>query len=199
MEDYILKENETILFRGSARLIPDANNLNAGNECHVLLTNLNFVFISTFKRLFRTVNEVEAYSVSDVKIYDEAIQIIRRKSVVDIYLKQREIFLDFGKDKYAKEFCDKALRLISGFSKFVRSVKKTKKTINETNEALDIDIVDMAKRTATFACEVTVGVTSLDSMGKGAKIAGKIASVILNKSKNSPPMLPAKDEGTKED
>lgn len=65
---------------------------------------------------------------------------------MDIYFKSGELFLEFEKEKEAKEFCERALKLVSGYSKFVRSVKRVKKSINETNEALDIDMVDMAKK-----------------------------------------------------
>ena len=183
MENYTLQENETILFRGTAIILPDGKKSKNEEEHDVLLTNLNIVLIGKIKKLFKTVNTVSVHSVSDVKIYDETVQIVRRKAVVDIYLKSGEVFADFKKEKCAKEFCDKALKLISGYSKFVRSVKKTQKVINETNEALDIDVVDMAKGAATFVCEATVGVGTLSGAGKKTKIASKIASTILNKTK----------------
>ena len=182
MENYILQENETILFRGTAVLMPNGKAPKDPEESDVLLTNLNIVFISKIKKLFKTVSEVAAYSVNDVKIYDEAVQIIRRKNIVDIYLKQGEIFADFKKEKYAKEFCDKALKLITGYSKFVRSVKKTQKVINETNEALDIDVVEIAKNAAIFTCETTSTVASLSEASKKQKI-GTIADKILSKMK----------------
>ena len=195
MKDYVLRDDETILFRGSAVLMPDGKK-NAKNEekSDVLLTNLNIVFVVKAKKLFRTIQEVNVYSVSDVKIYDEAVQIIRRKAVVDIYLKSIELFADFGKEKYAKEFCDKALKLISGNSKFVRSVKKTQKAIKETNEALDIDVVDMAKSGAAFACEVAVGVSTLNGASNKAKVAGKIADIVLSKKRKEIQMLPEGEE-----
>lgn len=185
MENYILQENETILFRGSAILLPNGKSSKKEEEQDVLLTNLNIVFISKIKKLFRTVSEVSVFSVSDVKIYDESIQIIRRKSIVDIYLKSREVFADFKKEKYAKEFCDKALKLISGHSKFVRSVKKTQKIINETNEALDIDVIDVAKNTAAVACNIAISAGTSKEAKKGTKFVGKVAEAILNKSRKN--------------
>ena len=97
--------------------------------------------------------------------------------------------MDFQKEKYAKEFCDKALKLISGYSKIVRSVKKTQKFINETNEALDIDIVEIAKGAAKLTCEVTSTVATLNTSRKGTKIAGKIADTLLGKNKNKETQL----------
>ena len=187
MENYTLKQNETILFRGTAFLMPDGKEPKKQEECDVLLTNMNIVFICKIKKLFRTEHQVDVFSVNDVKIYDETIQIIRRKSIVDIYFKQGEVFADFKKEKFAKEFCDKALRLISGFSKLVRSVKKTQKAINETNEALDIDVVDIAKKAAILTCEVTTGVAGISGAGKTTKFMGRVAGTILGKVKKKEP------------
>ena len=183
MENYILKENETVLFRDEAILLQDGKNSKNDTRCDVLLTNLNIVIVTQSKKAFRTINKVDVYSVTDVKIYDETIQIIRRQNLVDIYLKSCEIFIEFSKEKNAKEFCDKALKLISGFSKLVRSVKKTQKAIKETNEALGIDVGNMAKGAAGIVLDVTVGVGSMSGAKKGTKVAGKIAEVILSKTR----------------
>ena len=196
MENYILQENETILFRGTVVLMPNGKEPKNQAEHDVLLTNLNIVFISKIKKLFKTVSQVASYSVNDVKIYDETVQIIRRKTIVDIYLKQGEIFAKFKKEKYAKEFCDKALKLISGYSKFVRSVKKTQKVINETNEALDIDVVEIAKTAAVFTCEATTNVADLSVAGKTTKIAGKIADTILGKKQKKEAKMITDEKGT---
>ena len=197
MENYILKENETILFRGACILLPDGKRTKKEEERDVLLTNLNIVFMNNVKKLFKTVNEVDVYSVRDVKIYDETIQIIRRKSIVDIYLKSGELFVDFKKEKYAKEFCDKALRLISGFSKLVRSVKKTQKAINETNEALDVDVLDLAKKAALGGCEVVAAVGTAKTVSKSGSLVTRIASAIVSKTKPNDKQL--LNDGYKED
>lgn len=189
MENYILQENETIIFRGTAVLMPNGKAPKKQEEHDVILTNLNIVFINQIKKLFKTVCQVHTYSVKDVKIYDETIQIMRRKSVVDIYLKQGEIFADFKKEKYAKEFCDKALKLISGYSKFVRSVKKTQKVINETNEALDIDVIDIAKNTAAVACDIAITAGATNGAKKGTKFVGIVADAILKSKKKETQML----------
>ena len=115
MENYTLKENETVLYRGEAIVLPDGKSTGRNAKPYdVWLTNLNIVIFIQQKKLLKTVIEPAVYSVSDVKIYDETLQIIRRKSVVDVYLKSGELFLDFEKDKEAKCFCDKALWLASG-------------------------------------------------------------------------------------
>ena len=197
MENYILEENETILYRGNAILLSNGKKEDKHSpKIDVLLTNLNFVISVTKKKLFKTLQETTTYSVSDVKIYNDAVQVIRRKTVVDIYLKGCELFLDFEKEKEAKLFCDKALRLISGESKVVRSVKRFKKEINETNEALDIDIGDIAKKGAVLAATSAIGIASLEGAGKKSKILGKIAEAALGAKSidKTQPLPPAKTE-----
>ena len=197
MENYILENDETVLYRGSVVVMPDgkseAKNVKKGD---LLLTNFNIVIITQTKKLLKTVTDVEVYRTSDVKTYDESVQVIRRKSVVDVYLKTGELFLDFKKEKEAKLFCDKALRLISGESKFVRSVKKVKKEIKETDEALDINIEGAVVNSAKMAAAITVGVATVPGVGKKTKILGKIAETLLGeKQKNKTESLPeAKSE-----
>ena len=197
MENYILKSDETVLYRGSVVVMPDgkndAKNVKKGD---LLLTNFNIVIITQTKKLLKKVTDIEVYSTSEVKTYDESVQVIRRKSVVDVYLKTGELFLDFQKEKEAKVFCDKALRLISGESKFVRSVKKVKKEIKETDEALDINIEEAVVNSAKMAAAITVGVATVPGVGKKTKILGKIAETLLGeKQKNKTESLPeAKSE-----
>ena len=192
MENYILKSDETVLYRGSVVVMPDgkseAKNVKRGD---LLLTNFNIVIITQTKKLLKTVTDVEVYRTSDVKTYDESVQVIRRKAVVDMYLKTGELFLDFKKEKEAKLFCDKALRLISGESKLVRSVKKVKKEIRETDEALDINIEGAVVNSAKMAAAITVGVATVPGVGKKTKILGKIAETLLGeKNKNKTEALP---------
>jgi len=185
MENYILKSDETVLYRGEVIVMPDgksdAKNAKKGD---LLLTNFNIVIITRTKKLLKTVTDVEIYSTSEVKTYDESVQVIRHKTIVDVYLKTGELFLDFKREKEARLFCDKALRLISGESKLVRSVKKVKKEIRETDEALDINIEGAVVKGAKFAANVTVGVASLDGAGKKAKFLGKIAETFINTKKS---------------
>ena len=141
--------------------------------------------------------------MEDIKTYDETIQIIRRKNLIDIYFTTGEVFLKFEKEKLCKEFCDKATKLRDGYSNFVRSVKKTQKAIKETNEALDIDVVEIAKTTASVACEVAIGVASVGGASKGTKIAAKVVEVIHSSLKRkkeekllSKPISEEKEEQT---
>ena len=196
MENYILMNDETILYRGVALLLPDGkyDKKNAYDSADVLLTNYNIVFTVKRKKLFKAVVDTRIYSITDIKIYDDTVQVIRRKSIVDIYLNSVELFVKFKKERDAKEFTDKALKLVSGYSKFVRSVKKTQKAIKETNEALDIDVVEIAKEGALFACEVATGVGTVKGAGRKTKVAGKIAGIVLRKSKKDIPEITDENE-----
>ena len=187
MEAYTLKENEVILFRGMVALLSDGReekNTDTYNT-ELILTNLNIVLNSIVKKMFTQKIEQKIFSANDIKIYDETVQVIRKKTVVDVYFLGGELFLKFEKEKDAKEFCDKAIKLKDGNSKFVRSVKKTKKAIKETNEALDIDIVQIAKTTASVACEVAIGVASVKNASKGAQMVAKIAEVFHTNAKRN--------------
>ena len=201
MENYTLKENETVLYRGTAIIMPDGkNNGKDTRKCDLWLTNLSIVIFTQKRKLMKTVTEVESYDVADVKIYNDSVQVIRRKSAVDVYLRTGELFIDFEKEKEAKSFCDKALRLISGESKFVRAVKKGRKEINETNEALDIDVASVAAKGVKTVAKVASGAAALEGAGKKAKFFGMIGDLILNKPKNGDlQSLPEGKENTQEE
>lgn len=185
MKNYTLKENEVVLFKGMVAILSDwkeEKNTELYNT-ELLLTNYNIVLSTEIKKLFSSVLKQKIYAIDDVKVYDETVQIIKRKRNVDIYLVSEEIFLKFEKEKHAKEFCDKAVKQKDGNSKFVRSVKKTRKVIKETNEALDIDIVEMAKTTAAVACEVAANVGAVKGVSTRTKVVAACAGVLRGKAK----------------
>ena len=192
MEKYVLKENETVLYRHEVFVLPISKKRDKTiPESELWLTNLNIVICTPKKKLLRTIFETEVYSVTDVKRYDERVQVINRGKIVDIYLKVKELFLDFKKSREAKLFSDIALRLISGESKFVRGVKKVRKEIRETDYALEINTIEIATSAVTMAVDVAIGVASLPSAGKKAKTIGVIADKLLNrKNKIKPQEIP---------
>ena len=184
MKNYTLQKDETILYRGSVNVLPEGKKGTKGEkQGDILLTNYNIVITSERKKFLKTETEVEMYSVSDVKVHDEKVQVVRRKAIVDVYLKGAEVFLDFGKEKEAKAFCDIAHRLISGESKFVRSVKRARKEIRETDEALDTNFEGAISASAGVVANIAVGVSKLEGVGMKTKVAGVIANVLLNSKK----------------
>lgn len=196
MENYDLKENETVLYRHEVLVLPITKKRDKTiSESELWLTNLNIVICTPKKKLLRTAFETEIYSVADVKFYDEKVQVINRGKIVDIYLKNKELFLEFKKSSEAKLFSDIALRLISGESKFVRGVKKIRKEIRETDDALEINTIKIATSAVTMAADVAIGVASLPSAGKKAKTIGVIADKLLNrKNKIKPQEIPESND-----
>ena len=153
---YKLKENENVIFRGSAMFFSDYKRAEENaKSCDVMLTNLNIVITYQKKKLFRTVTKSSVFKTEDVKIYDDTIQIIRQAADVDIYFKKSEVYLTF-EEEIAKDFSDKALTLISGNSKFVRAIKKAQKVVNEKI----IDGVTEVTKTAKVAKNVVETVIS---------------------------------------
>ena len=198
MKNYNLLENETILYRGSVTVMPDGKeNDHDAPRSELLLTNLNIVVSSQKKKFLKTATETEVYSIEDVKVYEEEIQIKRKKTAVDVYLKTGELFLGFENEKEARLFCNCALKLISGESKFVRSVKRVRKEIKETDEALDINIEGMVATGAAIAASAVVGAASLEGAGKKTKVIGKIAETLLTtKKRGDTKSLPEPNEET---
>lgn len=176
MENYKLQKHETVLFRGRAIILPGGKrDEDITERIDVYLTNLNFVFIVKERRLFKTVDAAKTFSVLDVKNVDGKIQIIRKKTLVEMYFKSGEMFVDFEKEKIAKEFCDAALTLISGDSKLVRSIKQTQESIVKGAESLGVDIATVAKEGALLVCNAVLN----DEKGKAKKLARAVKDRIL--------------------
>ena len=178
MKNYELKKDEVILFRGMVSSMSNwrEEKKKSGFNTELILTNFNIVLLTEVKKMFSLILDKRIYKVEDIKTYDEAVQIIRRKNSVDLYLLDGELFLNFEKEKSAKEFCDKATKLRSGYSKFVRAVKKTQKVVKETNEALDIDVVEIAKEAVEFTCEAVAETAKNRNpfVGVASVISGKL-------------------------
>ena len=170
MENYKLGKEEVVLFRGRAHFLSGQDKL----AVELLLTNLNFVFTTSEKKFFkeRTVNEV--VSVKDVKVYRDNYQIIQKKNLVEIYFTETEKFVEFESAKIAKEFTDVALRLVSGFSKFVRGLKKAEKAVVETGEAFNVDVKEAVKDAVAVAGNVAIEMSE-NTKSEKVKFLGSVA------------------------
>ncbi len=204
MQNYVLKSDETVLYRGSVELLKDGKKDPKVKKTtwELLLTNYNIVVTSTTKKMWSEIVENIEHSVSDIKVYKGSKQIIRKGINVEIYLTSGELFLEFPNSKEAKDFTLKALRLASGNSQFVRGVKKVQSEIKETNEALDIDVVDIAKKAAVVTGNVVVEVAKASPVGSATSKFGIVAKVLLGgKKKETSPQIEApkeSDESEKE-
>ena len=183
MENYQLKNDEVVLFRGNIKLLQGAKKSKGKVETELLLTNENFVFINKTKKLFQK-EEVETLIVpiKNMKVYKDLPYLVRKGELIEIYTLDGEYFLTFENKKQAKEFFNKTMRVASGYSKFVRGIKKATKEIKETNDALGIDVVDSTKKAVGFVADVAMECVDKKPKGK-LQIVGVMAKVL--KKRNS--------------
>ena len=200
MKHYVLQKDETVLLRKSVQRLREGKKVGqyAATDAEVLLTNLHIVVSENRRAMLSATVETEVYDVHDVKVYDGTVQVIREKRRVSVYLNAAELFLEFEREQAAKEFCDRAHKLISGYSKLVRAVKKTQKTIPETTEALDIDIVGAVKTTVAVAGEITVAVASASGTSK-ARIIGGVVDKLIHRQPKQAIAAPASEDETAEE
>lgn len=184
MKNYSLSKDEVVLYHGKVELLSDgkeSKRMKKGVETEMFLTNFNFVFITTIKRILKK-EEVatEVYSVSSVKFYREEPHIVAKKKTAEVYFENAEKFIKFEKKKELSAFVSAALRLVSGKSKLVRVVKRVQKNVKETDDELNIDIVGGVKTVAS----VTTTVVEACSVARDAKKGTKIAGMFIRSWKN---------------
>ncbi len=182
MRNYQLNQNEIVLFRSTV-MLQNESNLRNKMQAELLLTNENFVFITKSKKLFQKeiVNTV-VVPFESMKVYNELPYMVRKETLVEIYTIDAEYFLEFEKQKQAKEFFSKSMRVASGCSKFVRKVKNVSKEIKDTNDALGVDIVKTTKKALDFAADVVLDYIERPKKGK-VQLLGSVAKV-FKKQKN---------------
>ena len=196
MNNYALKNDETILYHGEVQLLTAGKKIGEYKStlAEIVLTNFNLIVKTNVKKMLSTSVETRIFKVEDIKIYNDAPQITRDKKNVDICLNGAELFLSFDKEKEAREFCDKALRLVSGNSKFVRAVKKTQRAVQETNEALDIDLVEIAKGTTAVVATAVVAASGVPTAGKKTKMLGAVVKSFMGKKDKPQLIVPEESE-----
>lgn len=198
MKNYELANDEVILYHGPVSILPDGKpeeqKLFRKEECELILTNHNVVFLTNVKQfLKKAFVEKEIFGIDIIKYYNEAPYIVREKNMVEIYFLGAERFVMFAEKKEAKEFTNKVLRAASGYSKLVRIVKNIQREIRETDKALNIDTVGIAKMILGIATTAAIDLSQLPAVGskKGKlppiKVLGAIAKAI---KKNNTPKLP---------
>lgn len=162
MENYELKENEVVLYKGEVSLI------NPKHSARLLLTNLNVVFIirtSFFKEDITT----EIFSVSDVKTYEGEPQVKVSSDTVEIYFKNTEKEFKFHSKSDQRKFISEITKLLTGKSGTERTVEKIKKNIDVINDTLGCDII---KSTENIAKNGIMGSTE-SLLGKIGNLFGK--------------------------
>lgn len=198
MKNYELANDEVILYHGPVVVLPDGKpeeqKLFRKEECELILTNHNVVFLTNVKQLFRKeFVQKEIFGIDMIKCYNEAPYIVREKNMIEIYFLGAEKFVMFAEKKEAKEFANKILKAASGYSKLVRIVKNIQREIRETDKALNIDTVGIAKMILGIATTAAIELSSIpvgSSKKQGLppiKVLGAVAKAF---KKNSTPKLP---------
>lgn len=166
MEYYDLAEDEVVLFKGKVVI------QNKKNETELILTNKNFVFITTIKRLFsKDEISVDVFSVSEVKLFEGTYQVLKKGNLVEIYFLHDEIGFTFVKGSECREFMNAVLKLLTHKNKFERGAEKVLGAKDCVDKSLHIDSVGMVKTgLKTIVASKTSGV--LKGIGFGKKKNG---------------------------
>lgn len=169
MDNYSLQPNESVLYKGDVHLV------NENGYTQLLLTNLNFVFITKTKKIFAKEQvEVEAYPIGDIKIYNEIPQIKQNDHSVEIYLTTTEKKLNFLSKHEAHKFVNATYELLTGKSMSVRGADKVKSAVNLVDNTLGINTVNAVKN----VMEKGVTGTVLGALGKMVSSTTKSGSTV---------------------
>lgn len=142
MEEYLLKGNEAVLYKGSANFASE----NISSRSEIILTNINLVAIIRNKKIFQPEQvEVKAYPVSEIKMYDGKPQLKEKNGIVEIYFADTEVKLNFYSKITAIQFMNAANKLITGKTMSERGAEKVKGAVSLVDDTLGIKTVDSMK------------------------------------------------------
>ena len=158
MENYSLQPNEAVLYKGRATF---GNNKTSSDllltktmstllltktSSELLLTNINVVVITkTSKPFSKEQVDLKIFPVEDIKVYNDVPQIKQNGLMVEIYLTNTEIILDFDSKSAAHKFANTANELITGKSMSERGAEKFKGALNLVDDTLGISTVGTIK------------------------------------------------------
>ena len=161
MLDYKLREDEVVLYKGFVTLT------DTGETKQLLLTNLNLVFISKYKKLNADTEVfVDTMPVGEIKIYQEEPQIKVKGTSVEIYFLTKEIEFDFTTKSDLHKFMHEIKDLLSGKTKQeikAEKKEKVKKTIGTSAKIAGVMAGFLATKSAVGGIigGVASGVTEL--------------------------------------
>ena len=151
MKNYKLAPDEVILYKGNVLLQEHKNNI---IPAELILTNLNFIFISEGKKiLFKQRQNIDCFAKEAVKTYKDTPQIKQKGDTVEIYFLKGERTIRFENKHEAYKFTFKALSLITGKTAFARNVEKVKKTVENIDETLGFNATELAQAAIQVAIE----------------------------------------------
>lgn len=145
MKNYKLREDEVVLYKGRAY-----RNTKGRKMAELLLTNLFFVLEEENNSLVGEINtEIFVYPIEEIKIYKNKPQVIRKDTLIEVYAKGGEEYLEFLSKAEAKKFVDKAWEEITNKTKTQRRIDKVKETVDYVDETFGIDTIQITKDVIT--------------------------------------------------
>ena len=175
MSNYVLLEDEAVLYKKSACV--------CGENTELMLTNKNVIFVRNVKKFFGKERlETDVLSVDDIKVYKEQPQIKREGDKVEIYFTTCEKSIVFASKSEANKFTSIALELLTGKTKTVRSAEKVRGAIDVVDTALGINTVEAVKDVAIAF--VSKGRTIKTDSFKGESGLLKKAKTFIEDKKN---------------
>lgn len=119
---------------------------NKKGDTQLVLTNLNVIFITRYKKLFSQEEvDVQSYPIENIKIYKGIPQVKSNAKTVEIYLKETEIEFEFESKKELNKFMSEINKLITGKTAFERNAEKVKGAISVVNDTVGFDVVEETK------------------------------------------------------
>ena len=173
MENYDLEEDEVVLYKGFVKL--------SGEKAvtELILTNINFVFITKLKKLFAKEEvQVDTYPVNEIKFYKGEPWIKRSGQHAELYFRNDEVEFDFVSKGECRKFVSVALNLITNKNTFERGVEKVKETIAMVDNSVGVDnvvkVAGLVAKKGYVGKAVSVAKQTASVVGKGVKAIGKI-------------------------
>lgn len=169
MTNIILQDDETILYRGSAR------RENGNSAIEVILTNLRLVLVATINRVFaKSQCDVDVYAVKDVKFYNDMPQVKQKNTLVEVFLIGGEVTIVFNSSIEAAKFANAMLQLLTGKTVAARGAQKVKETVGLVDDTLGINTVDTVKNVLEYGLANSL----LGGFGKKTSAAAKDAYAV---------------------
>ncbi len=136
MENYKLRSDEVVLYKGDVIL------KNKKGTTELILTNINLVFINKHNDLFSKEEvTILEYPVHSIKMYEGIPQIKAKGDIVEIYLLETEIEVEFYSKIELYKFTNATKKLLTGESSAQRGAKKVKDAIGLVDDTLGINTV----------------------------------------------------------
>ena len=143
MGNYKIEENEVVLLEDTVTY-SDYN----GNLQLTLTSNKIIIQKEVEKGIFKktkTKNVVDIINLSDIKIYNDKVQIKSKSSEVNIQTFSKNISITFSSILKANKFTTKVIDTITGTTATTRGVNKIKGAIDTVDDVLGIDTRDTLK------------------------------------------------------